>query len=67
MDTVTVDFASWKREAERIAAMEKRIAQIEAWAASVKRMADETLGDAKASGRGALRLISTSADEILKR
>lgn len=30
VDTVTVDFASWKREAERIAAMEKLIAELEA-------------------------------------
>lgn len=29
MDTVTVDFASWKRDAERVAAMEKRIAELE--------------------------------------
>lgn len=29
MDTVTVDFASWKREAERIAAMEARIKDLE--------------------------------------
>lgn len=48
-------------------AMKARIAELEAWVSSVKRMADEALGDAKASGRGPLRLISTSADEILKR
>ena len=29
MDTVTVDFASWKRDAERVAAMEKRVAELE--------------------------------------
>lgn len=30
MQTVTVDLASYRREAERIAAMEKRIAELEA-------------------------------------
>ena len=46
---------------------DKRIAELEKWVASAKLLADQTLDDAKASGRTVLRLISTSAAVILKR
>ena len=58
MQTVTVDYASWRREAERIVAMEKRIAELEADLTIARlqlaRIADEIFDPAM--DEGAMRL-----------
>jgi len=42
MQTVTVDYASWRRDAERIVAMERRIAELEARCAEIAHAYDVT-------------------------